>query len=71
VVPSGVALLLTAKMFYANDIGRPLLWMAIYAALSRKTWGILIMILVFGCARDETSKLLLIAVDFKSYFCVH
>jgi hypothetical protein len=63
VVPSGVALLFTAKVFYANDIGRPLLWMAIYAALSRKTWGILMMILVFGCAQDKNSKFLLIAVD--------
>jgi hypothetical protein len=55
-VPSGVVLLLTAKVFYANDIGKPFLWMAIYAAFSRKTWGILVMILIVGCAQDKAHK---------------
>lgn len=55
--PIGIVLLLTAKIFYRSDIELPLFLSAIYAALSRKLWSILVLMLVVGCMDDSSSKI--------------
>lgn len=55
-IPLGFVCLLGGKLFYVNDYrNSPLV--AIYAALSRKFFGLLASTLIIGSCIDKTSKI--------------
>lgn len=48
VVPMGLCTLLSGYIFYENDFQNPSIWTAIYASVTKISWGVLGLIFILG-----------------------
>lgn len=49
-IPFAIALLLSAFVFYEKNFVKPAIWIALYAAVIRNLWGLLLTAFITGVA---------------------